>query len=311
MPLPGLARSARASPERTSASSWASSPPGCSRTRIPAAAIACAASSRSAASRLRSTCGKSMRLMCGVHATSVTPAASSRRAWAIVYAIAGAPSSRPGSRWQCRSTYDHPLPRYDASLRASYVAPAGYDRRMPDRLPLHRVRRRQRADRVATRWPCWSASCSTSRSPSRRPSPGRSRSRSGSARSTPRRSRRPTSSPIFRERRRSTASPATWPSACTTLAVHVRDTYDGDAARVWTDAADARRAARQPRRPPGLRRDEDQGARRRAGQALRRRGRAGLVPWHPTLGDVDSAQALADYQAAKRVHKAEWSKAPA
>jgi hypothetical protein len=32
------------------------------------------------------------------------------------------------------------------------------------------------------------------------------------------------------------------------------------------------------------------------------------VPWHPTLGDVDSAQALADYQAAKRVHKAEWSK---
>ena len=33
------------------------------------------------------------------------------------------------------------------------------------------------------------------------------------------------------------------------------------------------------------------------------------MPWHPTLGDVDSAQALADYQAAKRAHKAEWSKA--
>ena len=32
------------------------------------------------------------------------------------------------------------------------------------------------------------------------------------------------------------------------------------------------------------------------------------MPWHPTLGDVDSAQALADYQAAKRVHKKEWSK---
>ncbi len=30
-----------------------------------------------------------------------------------------------------------------------------------------------------------------------------------------------------------------------------------------------------------------------------------LVPAHPTLGDVDSAQALADYQAAKRAHKAE------
>ncbi len=33
-----------------------------------------------------------------------------------------------------------------------------------------------------------------------------------------------------------------------------------------------------------------------------------LVPPHPTLGDVDSPQALAHYQAAKRAHKAEWSK---
>ena len=32
---------------------------------------------------------------------------------------------------------------------------------------------------------------------------------------------------------------------------------------------------------------------------------------YPTLGDVDSPQALADYQAAKRVHKAEWSKSRA
>ena len=32
-----------------------------------------------------------------------------------------------------------------------------------------------------------------------------------------------------------------------------------------------------------------------------------LVPWHPTLGDVDSHQALLDYQAAKREHKALWS----
>jgi hypothetical protein len=30
----------------------------------------------------------------------------------------------------------------------------------------------------------------------------------------------------------------------------------------------------------------------------------GLVPQHPTLGDLDSPQALADYQAAKRAHKA-------
>jgi hypothetical protein len=30
----------------------------------------------------------------------------------------------------------------------------------------------------------------------------------------------------------------------------------------------------------------------------------GLVPNHPTLGDVDSAEALARYQEAKRAHKA-------
>jgi hypothetical protein len=31
-----------------------------------------------------------------------------------------------------------------------------------------------------------------------------------------------------------------------------------------------------------------------------------LAPAHPTLGDVDSRQALTDYQAAKKAHKAEW-----
>jgi hypothetical protein len=35
----------------------------------------------------------------------------------------------------------------------------------------------------------------------------------------------------------------------------------------------------------------------------------GLVPWHPTLGDVDSPEALQEYRAAKRLHKAEWTKA--
>jgi hypothetical protein len=30
-----------------------------------------------------------------------------------------------------------------------------------------------------------------------------------------------------------------------------------------------------------------------------------VLPKHPTLGDVDSAEALAEYQAKKRAHKAE------
>ena len=32
-----------------------------------------------------------------------------------------------------------------------------------------------------------------------------------------------------------------------------------------------------------------------------------LIPWHPTLGAVDSAEALADYQASKRLNKERWS----
>jgi hypothetical protein len=36
-----------------------------------------------------------------------------------------------------------------------------------------------------------------------------------------------------------------------------------------------------------------------------------LMPPHPTLGDVDSPQALLDYQAAKTANKAEWAKARA
>jgi hypothetical protein len=33
-----------------------------------------------------------------------------------------------------------------------------------------------------------------------------------------------------------------------------------------------------------------------------------LMPPHPTLGDVDSPQALEQYQAEKTANKAEWAK---
>ena len=95
------------------------------------------------------------------------------------------------------------------------------------------------------------------------------------------------------------------------LAVHIRDTYDGDAARVWTDAADADELRANLGALPGF------GAMKTKSMGAVLAKRYGvvvaqdLVPWHPTLGDVDSPQALLDYQAAKRVHKAEWSKARA
>jgi hypothetical protein len=95
------------------------------------------------------------------------------------------------------------------------------------------------------------------------------------------------------------------------LAVHVRDRYDGDAARVWTDAADAEQLRANLSALPGF----GEMKVKALGAVLAKRFglevAAELVPWHPTLGDVDSPQALEEYQAAKRAHKAEWSKAPA
>jgi uncharacterized HhH-GPD family protein len=93
------------------------------------------------------------------------------------------------------------------------------------------------------------------------------------------------------------------------LAVHVRDRYDGDAARVWTEPHDSDELRANLAALPGF----GEMKIKALGSVLAKRfgveAATELVPWHPTLGDVDSPQALADYQAAKRAHKAEWSKA--
>ena len=88
------------------------------------------------------------------------------------------------------------------------------------------------------------------------------------------------------------------------LAVHVRDRYDGDAARVWTDAPDAAALRANLAALPGF----GEMKVKALGAVLAKRfgveAAEGLVPWHPTLGDVDSAQALAEYQSDKRARKA-------
>jgi uncharacterized HhH-GPD family protein len=115
--------------------------------------------------------------------------------------------------------------------------------------------------------------------------------------------------PVFRERPAIHRFPGSMAQRVHDLAVHVRDTYDGDAARVWTDARDAAQLRANLESLPGFGEMKVKALgsvlAKRFGVAAARE----LIPWHPTLGDVDSAQALADYQAAKRVHKAEWSKA--
>ena len=115
--------------------------------------------------------------------------------------------------------------------------------------------------------------------------------------------------PVFRARPAIHRFPGSMAQRVHDLAVHVRDEYGGDAARVWTDAPDSEALRANLAALPGF----GEMKIKALGAVLAKRfgvaAAEGLVPWHPTLGDVDSAQALADYQAAKRVHKAEWSKA--
>ena len=88
------------------------------------------------------------------------------------------------------------------------------------------------------------------------------------------------------------------------LAEHVVTEYDGDASRLWEDAADGAELRRRIAALPGFGQMKIIGL----GAVLAKRfGVAAaqeLVPAHPTLGDVDSFEALERYQAAKREHKA-------
>jgi uncharacterized HhH-GPD family protein len=113
--------------------------------------------------------------------------------------------------------------------------------------------------------------------------------------------------PAFREKPAIHRYPAKMAERVHDLAVYVHDNYDGDAARVWTDAADGAQLRANIQALPGFgeMKVKSLGAvlAKRYGVAAARE----LVPWHPTLGDVDSPQALLDYQEAKREHKLAWS----
>jgi uncharacterized HhH-GPD family protein len=87
------------------------------------------------------------------------------------------------------------------------------------------------------------------------------------------------------------------------LARHVTDEYDGHAERVWTDAKDAKDLERRIRALPGF---GDMKVLALSAVLSKRFGVAvakPLAPSFPTLGDVDSVDALHEYQAAKRAHR--------
>ena len=89
------------------------------------------------------------------------------------------------------------------------------------------------------------------------------------------------------------------------LCAFVAAEYDGDASRLWTEATDAKDLERRIRALPGF---GDMKVMALSAVLAKRLGvevARPLAPDFPTLGDVDSEEALEAYQAAKRAHKAE------
>ena len=88
------------------------------------------------------------------------------------------------------------------------------------------------------------------------------------------------------------------------LCAVVADEYGGEAQRVWTEAADAADLRKRIGSLPGF------GAMKITGLGSVLALQFGvdaaqeLVPEHPCLGKIDSHEALLEYQAAKRAHKA-------
>jgi uncharacterized HhH-GPD family protein len=112
---------------------------------------------------------------------------------------------------------------------------------------------------------------------------------------------------VFRERPALHRFPGSMAGKVKQLAAVVARDYDNDASRIWTDAPDGRDLERRLLALPGI---GEMKARsiiailaKRLGVDLP--GMADVMPTHPTLGDVDSAEALAAYQAGKRARKAE------
>jgi uncharacterized HhH-GPD family protein len=110
---------------------------------------------------------------------------------------------------------------------------------------------------------------------------------------------------VFREKPAVHRFPGTMAKRVRELAAVVDDEYGGRAERVWTEAADGADLRRRISSLPGF----GEMKIKTLGAVLAKRFDVDvaqdLVPNHPTLGDVDSPQALEEYQAKKRAHKAE------
>ncbi len=90
------------------------------------------------------------------------------------------------------------------------------------------------------------------------------------------------------------------------LCAAIAEGYDNDASRIWREAKDGSDLERRLLDLPGIGPMKAKSILAILGKRMgvELPGMADVMPRHPTLGDVDSAEALAEYQAAKRAYKA-------
>jgi uncharacterized HhH-GPD family protein len=112
---------------------------------------------------------------------------------------------------------------------------------------------------------------------------------------------------VFRERPALHRFPGAMAAKVGDLCRVIAEGYDNDAGRIWRDARDGQDLRARLLALPGFGEMKVSGViavlARRLGVDLP--GMEAVLPKHPTLGDVDSPEALASYQAGKRAHKAE------
>jgi uncharacterized HhH-GPD family protein len=110
----------------------------------------------------------------------------------------------------------------------------------------------------------------------------------------------------FREKPALHRYPGTMARRTQELAAAIVSEYGGDAARVWTEAEDGPELERRLLDLPGFGPMKVRGLLAVLGKrfGIRPPGWEEVAPTHPTLGDVDSPEALEAYQAKKRAYKA-------
>jgi uncharacterized HhH-GPD family protein len=111
---------------------------------------------------------------------------------------------------------------------------------------------------------------------------------------------------VFSERPALHRFPGTMARRTQELCATIVSEYGGDAERIWFDVADARELKRRLLDLPGIGEMKVRSLLAVLGKrfGIKPKGWEDVAPKHPTIGDVDSPEALERYQDAKRAYKA-------